>query len=105
MLENLTRGLLAIHLRKQYSGTNNKDLSRVYIEFSEIHAQQSTGGPPLGPILGAKGIPLNKFNDDFNKVSSHIKSGVPLNCKVEFEGAGKSRLYNYLNRGLFYCIV
>lgn len=57
--------------------------------FCEIHAQQSTGAPPLGPILGAKGIPLNKFNDDFNKVSAHIKSGVPLNCKVEFVGAGK----------------
>ncbi len=64
--------------------------------LSEIHAQQSTGAPPLGPILGAKGIPLNKFNDDFNKVSAHIKSGVPLNCKVEFVGAGKSRLLKIL---------
>ena len=41
--------------------------------FCEINAQQSTGAPPLGPILGARGIPLNKFNDDFNKQTMHIK--------------------------------
>jgi len=41
--------------------------------FCEINAQQSTGAPPLGPTLGARGIPLNKFNDDFNKQTIHIK--------------------------------
>ena len=41
--------------------------------FGDINAQQSTGAPPLGPILGAKGIPLTKFNEDFNKQTAHVK--------------------------------
>ena len=41
--------------------------------FCEINSQQSTGAPPLGPILGARGVPLNKFNDDFNQQTLNIK--------------------------------
>ena len=41
--------------------------------FGDINAQQSTGAPPLGPILGARGIPLTKFNEDFNKQTAHVK--------------------------------
>ena len=37
--------------------------------FVDIHAQQSTAAPPLGPVLGARGITVMKFNDDFNNRS------------------------------------
>ena len=37
--------------------------------FQEIHAQQSSTPPPLGPVLGARGITVMKFNEDFNNRS------------------------------------
>jgi len=57
--------------------------------FVEIHAQQSTGAAPLGPVLAARGITMMKFNDDFNNRTVQYESGVPLRTRVNFEGAGK----------------
>ena len=37
--------------------------------FQDIYAQQSSPLPPLGPVLGARGITVMKFNEDFNNRS------------------------------------
>ncbi|VDO47653.1 unnamed protein product [Onchocerca flexuosa] len=40
-----------------------------------VKAQMATAAPPLGPILGKRGINVANFCKDFNRATSNIKPG------------------------------
>lgn len=61
-----------------------KKLPNVLSEI--IKSGNASTGPPLGPILGQRGIPIAKFASEFNDKTKDMIHGIPIPTKITIDG-------------------
>ena len=76
-LGKVARGVAEVVTKKTYKPS--------FVDFT-IPAQGASVGPPLGPVIGEYGIPINKFVSDFNEATKELRKGVPIPTRVHIDG-------------------
>lgn len=51
-----------------------------------IQSGCASTGPPLGPILGQRGIPIAKFAQHFNELTKDMIPGIPIDTRIYIDG-------------------
>ncbi|KAK4309360.1 hypothetical protein Pmani_019004 [Petrolisthes manimaculis] len=64
-------------MKKVMQKVNHGNLIR-----TNIPAAMAVAGPPLGPMLGQRGLNIAAFCKDFNARTAHYIDGVPLPCRI-----------------------
>jgi large subunit ribosomal protein L11 len=52
---------------------------------TNIPAGLASAAPPLGTMLGQRGINIANFVKDFNQATANIKDGIPLPTRVQLQ--------------------
>nr|XP_002129028.1 39S ribosomal protein L11, mitochondrial-like [Ciona intestinalis] len=51
-----------------------------------MKAGGASTGPPIGPTIGQRGLPIVKFVEDFNNLTKDIKPGTPIPTRIHVDG-------------------
>ncbi|XP_064359943.1 large ribosomal subunit protein uL11m [Dromaius novaehollandiae] len=57
-----------------------------------VPAGRAAPGPPLGPLLGQRGVPVGAFCQDFNERTRLLRPGVPLPVRLRVRPDGSYAL-------------
>jgi large subunit ribosomal protein L11 len=49
-----------------------------------IQAGQANASPPIGPMLGQRGINIMEFSKEFNSLTKHFKDNIPIPVFITF---------------------
>ncbi len=52
---------------------------------TNIPAGLASAAPPLGTMLGQRGINIANFVKDFNLATANIKDGIPLPTRIQIQ--------------------
>lgn len=47
-----------------------------------INSNKANPTPPIGPMLGQRGINIMEFNKDFNNKTKNLKDDIPISSKI-----------------------
>jgi len=73
-------GTASLKTPRKFLAAKQKDLSSVI--KTVLPAGMAAPAPPLGPMLGQRGIPITNFCTDFNMKTAHFRQGIPLDVSI-----------------------
>ncbi|XP_063710187.1 uncharacterized protein LOC134838745 [Symsagittifera roscoffensis] len=76
-------GTASLKTPRKFLAGKKKELSSVI--KTVLPAGMAAPAPPLGPMLGQRGIPITSFCADFNMKTAHFRQGIPLDVAINIK--------------------
>ncbi|XP_075245957.1 uncharacterized protein LOC142339651 [Convolutriloba macropyga] len=76
-------GAASLKTPRKFLAAKQKELSSVI--KTVLPAGMAAPAPPLGPMLGQRGIPITSFCADFNMKTAHFRQGIPLDVAINIK--------------------